>query len=91
MDGIEIKEGNILGLIEGKIKEVGEDPYEVAQALIEKLVDEESELITIFQGKDCEQAKVDEFIGIMEDKYEDLDVQCYNGEQPLYYFIISVE
>lgn len=91
MDGIEIKEGNILGLIEGKIKEVGENPYEVAKALLENLVDEDSELITIFQGKDCDQEKVDNFVSEMEDKYEDLDVQCYNGEQPLYYFIMSVE
>lgn len=91
VDGKEIKEGNILGLVEGKIKEVGEDPYKVAEDLIDSLVDEDSELITIFYGKDCEEEKVDALIEKLEGKYEDLDVQCYNGEQPLYYFIMSVE
>ncbi|MDM0496110.1 DAK2 domain-containing protein [Clostridium perfringens] len=91
VDGKEIKEGNILGLVEGKIKEVGEDPYKVAEDLIESSVDEDSELITIFYGKDCEEEKVDALIEKLEGKYEDLDVQCYKGEQPLYYFIMSVE
>ncbi|WCM70997.1 DAK2 domain-containing protein [Clostridium perfringens] len=91
VDGKEIKEGNILGLVEGKIKEVGEDPYKVAKDLIDSLVDEDSELITIFYGKDCEEEKVDALIEKLEGKYEDLDVQCYKGEQPLYYFIMSVE
>ena len=91
VDGKEIKEGNILGLVEGKIKEVGEDPYKVAEDLIDFLVDEDSELITIFYGKDCEEEKVDALIEKLEGKYEDLDVQCYKGEQPLYYFIMSVE
>ena len=91
VDGKEIKEGNILGLVEGKIKEVGEDPYKVAEDLIDSLVDEDSELITIFYGKDCGEEKVDALIEKLEGKYEDLDVQCYKGEQPLYYFIMSVE
>ena len=91
VDGKEIKEGNILGLVEGKIKEVGEDPYKVAEDLIDSLVDEDSELITIFYGKDCEEEKVDALIEKLEGKYEDLDVQCYKSEQPLYYFIMSVE
>ncbi|MFR7935158.1 MAG: DAK2 domain-containing protein [Clostridium perfringens] len=91
VDGKEIKEGNILGLVEGKIKEVGEDPYKVAEDLIDSLIDEDSELITIFYGKDCEEEKVDALIEKLEGKYEDLDVQCYKGEQPLYYFIMSVE
>ncbi|MCI2778178.1 DAK2 domain-containing protein [Clostridium perfringens] len=91
VDGKEIKEGNILGLVEDKIKEVGEDPYKVAEDLIDSSVDEDSELITIFYGKDCEEEKVDALIEKLEGKYEDLDVQCYKGEQPLYYFIMSVE
>ena len=88
VDGKEIKEGNILGLVEGKIKEVGEDPYKVAEDLIDSLVDEDSELITIFYGKDCEEEKVDALIEKLEGKYADLDVQCYKGEQQLYYFIM---
>lgn len=91
MDGIKIKEGNILGLLEGKIKEVGDSAYTVAETLIDEMTDEDSELITIFYGADCDEAKVEELASKLEEKYEDFDIQCYKGDQPLYYFIIAVE
>lgn len=91
MDGKIIKEGNILGLVEGKIQEVGENMFVVCQDIIEHMVSEESELITILYGKDCEEEKVKEFVANLEDKYSNLDIQSYNGQQPLYYFIVSVE
>ena len=91
MDGIEIKEGNMLGLVEGKIKKVGEDYFEVAKEILESMIDDESELITIFYGSDVEENKIEDFIAELEEKYEDFDIQCYKGDQPLYYFIMSVE
>ena len=91
MDGIEIKEGNMLGLVEGKIKEVGDDYFEVAKDVLESMIDDESELITIFYGADVEEDKIGEFVSELEEKYEDFDIQCYKGNQPLYYFIMSVE
>ena len=91
MDGIEIKEGNMLGLVESKIKAVGEDYFEVAKEVLESMIDEDSELITIFYGKDVDENKMEEFIDELEEKYDDFDVQCYKGDQPLYYFIMSVE
>ena len=91
VDGSEIKEGNILGLLEGKIKKVGEDKFKVAEQVLEEMIDEDSELITILYGKDCDDNEVEEFVNKLEEKYSDLDVQCYKGEQPLYYFIMSVE
>lgn len=91
MDGIEIKEGNMLGLIEGKINKVGEDYFEVAEEVLESMIDEDSELITIFYGKDVDESKIEEFTEKLEEKYEDCDVQFYKGDQPLYYFIMAVE
>ena len=91
MDGIEIKEGDMLGLVEGKIKKVGEDYFEVAKEILESMIDDESELITIFYGSDVEENKIEDFIAELEEKYEDFDIQCYKGDQPLYYFIMSVE
>lgn len=91
MDGIEIKEGNILGLIENKITEVGKDPYQVAGDLISKMVTEESELITVFYGSDCDPSKVEKLMESVEEKYSEMDVQYYDGGQPLYYFLMSVE
>lgn len=91
MDGKTIAEGDILGLLEGKINEVGKDAYEVCDKLIENMCDEDSELITIFYGADAEEEKVNKLVGELETKYPDMDIQCYNGKQPLYYFILSVE
>lgn len=91
IDGKIIKEGNILGLIDNKINEVGKDIYEICDKLISNMVNEDSELITIFYGKDCDEEKVEEFVSELENKYSDIDIQSYSGEQPLYYFIISVE
>lgn len=90
-NGRTIKEGNILGLLEGKINEIGTDIYEVCKELIESMVTEDSELITIFYGEDCEEEKVEELVAALEEKYPHMDVQYFDGKQPLYYFITSVE
>ncbi|MCI6692748.1 MAG: DAK2 domain-containing protein [Clostridium sp.] len=91
MDGIQIKEGNMLGLIEGKIKKVGSSYVDVAEEVLSEMVDDESELITILYGSDVSEEEANEFVNKIEEKYEDLDVQCYRGAQPLYYFLMSVE
>lgn len=91
MDGLEIKEGNILGLVEGKIKEVGPDKFDIAEKVLADMIDEESELITLFYGKDVNEDEANSFVSKLEEKYEDLDIQCYKGDQPLYYFLMAVE
>ncbi|WP_291632344.1 DAK2 domain-containing protein [Clostridium sp.] len=90
-DGNIIKEGNILGLVEQHIKEVGTDIYKVCEDVIDSMITEDSELITIFYGEDCIISEVEEFISVLEHKYPDIDIQHYNGKQPIYYFIASVE
>ena len=90
-NGREIKKGNILGLLEGAISEIGTDIYKVCEDLISSMVKEDSELITIFYGEECEPKEVEDLIEKLEDKYPDMDIQCFDGKQPLYYFITSVE
>ena len=81
----------MLGLIEGKIKEVGEDKFDVASRVLADMIDDDSELITVFYGKDVSENEANEFINELEEKYEDCDIQLYKGDQPLYYFLMSVE
>lgn len=57
MDGIQIKEGNMLGLIEGKIKKVGSSYVDVAEEVLSEMVDDESELITILYGSDVSERR----------------------------------
>jgi len=91
MDGKNINEGDILGIVEGKINEVGNDIYKVCEDIIYNMCDDNSELITILYGEDTEESKVEQLVQNLEEKYPDKDIQSYNGKQPLYYFIVSVE
>lgn len=90
-DNLTIKEGDILGLRESAIVRVGNDVYDVCEKLVCDMANEDSELITLFYGQDCDKDKVDELVERLEEKYEDMDIQCYCGNQPLYYFIVAVE
>lgn len=91
IDNIKINKDDILGLIENKIKETGNDIFEVCDKTISDMVDDDSSLITMYYGADCDKDKVKQFLKKIEEKYSDLDVQLYEGAQPLYYFILSVE
>lgn len=91
IDGIDIKEGNMLGLVEGKIKEVGEDKKNVASRVLEDMIDDECELITVYYGEEVTDEEANEFELELQDKYRELDIQFYKGNQPLYYFLMSVE
>ncbi|HSP47071.1 MAG TPA: DAK2 domain-containing protein [Clostridiaceae bacterium] len=91
IEGVEIKQGDYLGLLDNKIKEVKRDLYELTGDLIEKMVDEDSSSLTIFYGCDIKEDEFNEFVAGLEEKYGDIDVMSLAGKQPLYYFIISVE
>lgn len=91
IDGINIEEGDMLGLVEGKIKEVGKDKFEVAEKVLANMIDDDSELITVFYGEDIKEEEANSFVEKLEEKYEDCDIQLYKGDQPLYYFLMSVE
>ncbi|KPU43966.1 DAK2 domain protein [Oxobacter pfennigii] len=90
-DDKEITEGDILGLVDGKINIIGKDILQLTESLIASMVTDSDELITIFYGKEVEEDLANELLEKIREKYEDCDVQMYEGGQPLYYFIISVE
>lgn len=91
MNDIEVKEGNFIGIGEGKLLSAGENKEEITLGLIENLVDEDSAIITLFYGEDVTEEEANEFKSILEEKYEDIDVELYYGGQPIYYYLISVE
>lgn len=90
-DDKEIKEGDILGLIDSKINNIGLDKLVVAEALIEGMVSEDDELITILYGEDTDEIDANKLLEKIREKFTECEVQLYHGGQPLYYFIISVE
>ena len=91
LDGIDIKKGDILGINDDKLTSVGINIADVTLDLIEKTLDEDSELITIFYGNEIEEAEGKKIIDTLKDKHDDLDIELIYGGQPIYYYLIAVE
>ncbi|WP_195237248.1 DAK2 domain-containing protein [Romboutsia sp. 1001285H_161024_C4] len=91
MNDIEVKEGNIIGIAEGKLQSAGDGVDEITTKLIENIVDEDSAIITLFYGEDVKEEDANKLRDELEEKFEDIDVELYYGGQPLYYYLISVE
>ena len=86
-----ISEGDIMGIGDAGILSVAKDISEATMALIDTLVDEDSELISIYYGSDTLQEDAEELSEQVKEKYPDVDVELQNGGQPIYYYVLSVE
>ncbi|MBQ8002030.1 MAG: DAK2 domain-containing protein [Clostridia bacterium] len=91
IDDKEIHEGDYLGMREGKIAFVNPDLSETFFSLIEDMVDEDSEIITIYHGEDVPEDDAAALCEALEEKYPDCDVYVRSGNQPVYYYFIAVE
>ena len=91
INDVEVKEGNIIGIAEGKLLSAGDKVDEITTDLVEKLVDEDSAIITLFYGEDTSKEDAEALRDALEEKFEDIDVELHYGGQPLYYYLISVE
>ena len=91
MNDVEVKEGNIIGIAESKLMDAGDSVDEITTSLVEKLVDEDSAIITLFYGEDVTEEDANNLRDELEEKFEDIDIELYYGGQPLYYYLISVE
>ena len=86
-----ISEGDIMGIGDAGILSVAKDISEATMALIDTLVDEDSELISIYYGSDTLQEDAEELAEQVKEKYPDVDVELQSGGQPIYYYVLSVE
>lgn len=91
IDGFKLKEGDIIGLGEKAIVAQGKDINEVCEKTVEKLVKDDSMTLTLFFGKEVQEAEAQALTEKLAGKYPDLEVDCHYGGQPLYYYLISVE
>lgn len=91
LDGAEIHEGDIMGLMDGKISSIGQSVQEVSIDLLRGMVDDDSELITVFYGKDTSEDDANELAGKLGEIFPDCDIELHMGGQPLYYYLFSVE
>lgn len=91
IDDKTIAEGDIMGIGDTGILSVSKDIESATEALIDALVDEDSELISIYYGEDIAGEDAEAFAARVEEKYPDVDVEVQNGGQPIYYYVLSVE
>lgn len=91
IDGVEIKKDDFMALAEGKIVLSNPSLKDVTTSLIQTLMDEEAEIVTVIYGEDVSEEEANEFAAFIEAQYEDVEVEVYNGKQPLYPYILSVE
>lgn len=91
MDGLHIKQGDIIGLYNGKIVETGQSIHDVTARLMGQIVTEDDELITVYYGKEVSEEDAQTLTDEIAEQFDDCDVEIHRGGQPLYYYLISVE
>ena len=91
IDGTEIHEGDIMAIGDDGLLGVAGDPEEAVLSAIEKMTEEDAELITIYYGADTPEDKANALLEKVQEKYGDCDAELHYGGQPVYYYIVSVE
>ena len=91
IDGKEIHEGNIMGIGDHGIISVGTDINETTKEMLAELVDEDSELISLYYGADVSEEDAESFAAEIEELYPDVDIDAHFGGQPIYYYVLAVE
>lgn len=91
IDDKEIKKDDFMGIGDSGILSVGQDMAKVTEEMVGAMVDDMSELISIYFGSDVEEAAAEELRASIEAAYPSCDVELQFGGQPIYYYVISVE
>lgn len=91
IDGVEIKKDAFMGLIEDKIVSSKSDQLTTVTELLNEMLADDSEILTVIIGQDAEQAVTDNMINWIEEQYPDVEVEVHEGGQPIYQYFFSVE
>ena len=91
IDGFEIKENDYMGIGDKSILAVGTDMNTVTLQMLEKMIDEDTEMVSIYFGSESSEDDASVIAEAIEEKYPDVDVEINDGGQPIYYYVISVE
>lgn len=91
IDDKEIHEGDIMGIGDAGILSVGPSVEGTTKEMLEQLVDEDSELISLYFGQDVLEEDAQRFASEVAEIYPDVDVDIHSGGQPIYYYVLSVE
>ncbi|MFD1407413.1 DAK2 domain-containing protein [Kroppenstedtia eburnea] len=90
-EGGTIKEGDFLGIREGRIEAVGADMLATSRELLSRMLANGGDMVTLLYGEDVTKDQVQELTHFLEQDYPDVECEVHYGGQPLYYFLFSVE
>ena len=91
IDGLEIHENDNLGMVDGKIVVSNPDMIETLEETFAHMLDEDSEIVTIYVGEEGSEEVANELAQSLAEKYEDVEVEIHQGGQPVYPYLFSVE
>ena len=91
LDGFKISEGDYIGLDSKKIVSKSDNVDDAVVDLIDKIKSAENEVITLYYGQDVKEQEANDLVAKLEERFDDSEVVCYNGGQPHYYYMVSVE
>ena len=89
--GLEIHKDDVMGMFGSEIAELGSNINDVSEKLAEKMIDEETALITIYYGADTDEQSAQKLADAISEKHSDIDVSVVKGGQPVYYYMIAAE
>ncbi len=90
IDGVEIKANDYMALVEKDIVACKDNKLKALKVVLESLIDDDSELVTLIYGEDVNDEDIEEIESFIEDNFE-VELEVINGKQPVYSFIIGVE
>lgn len=92
-EGKEIRSGNIIGLIENKIAEVGENVSELTLTLVRRMIGQKEDcgFVSLYYGEEVHEEDAQALVSALEEEYPDIEFMLRNGKQPLYYYYVSAE
>ncbi len=91
LDGLEVKEGQTIGLIDDVLKGAGSTPRQVALQMLEEVHAKDHEIITLYYGQMVSGAEAEAMGSEIRNAFPSQEIEIVNGGQPHYYYIISVE
>ncbi|MDP6323208.1 MAG: DAK2 domain-containing protein [Acidimicrobiales bacterium] len=87
----EIKKGDFLGLQKGKVTVIAETIVEATKNLLNEMIDDEHEIVTLVAGEDSNEKETDQIVAWVSAEHEELEVEVHEGGQPLYHYYIGIE
>ena len=91
IDGMEIEEGDFMGIGDEGMLAVGKSLERTALDTLEAMIDGESELVTIYYGAETAREDAARLLARAKERFSQCEIECHEGGQPVYYYVISVE